>query len=52
MGQIPLRALAHSRAGDKGSTVNIAVFPYEEKNYEVLVEQLTTDSAFPLFAMG
>ncbi|HHV17315.1 MAG TPA: hypothetical protein GXZ27_00415 [Thermoanaerobacterales bacterium] len=43
MGQIPLRALAHSRAGDKGSTVNIAVFPYEEKNYEVLVEQLTTD---------
>lgn len=49
MSQVPLRALAHSRAGDKGSTVNVSVIPYEEKNYQILVEQLTAEKVMQFF---
>ena len=39
--RVPLRQLAHSRSGDKGNTVNIAVIAYHPELYPVLEEQLT-----------
>ncbi|RCW70443.1 AtuA-related protein [Pseudorhodoferax soli] len=41
--QVMLQHLAHCRSGDKGNTVNIAVFAYEPALYPLLVEQLTAD---------
>lgn len=36
-----LRALAHSRTGDKGNTSNISVIAYDARHYPLLREQLT-----------
>ena len=36
-----VRALAHSRSGDKGDTSNIAVIAYNRPAYALLHEQLT-----------
>lgn len=41
--KIPLREIAHARAGDKGDISNVAVFPYDESNYNLLKEQLTAE---------
>lgn len=38
-----LREIAHARAGDKGNISDISVFVYDEKSYEAIKEQLTTD---------
>ena len=38
-----LREIAHSRTGDKGNTSNISVIAYDEKNYPLLLEQVTSD---------
>lgn len=38
-----LRALAHTRAGDKGDISDISVFAYDDESYEVIAEQLTAD---------
>jgi hypothetical protein len=38
---VPLRALAHARAGDKNNTSNIAVFAYDPAHYKLLEAQLT-----------
>lgn len=38
-----LADIAHSRAGDKGNTLVLSLFPLEEKNYELLVEKVTAD---------
>lgn len=35
--------LAHSRAGDKGNTLMLSLIPYEEKDYAVLVEQVSAE---------
>jgi hypothetical protein len=40
---VMLQHLAHCRSGDKGNTVNIAVFAYEPALYPLLVEQLTAE---------
>ncbi len=40
---VMLQHLAHCRSGDKGNTVNIAVFAYDPALYPLLVEQLTAD---------
>ena len=37
-----LREIAHSRTGDKGDISNISVIAYEEKNYPLLLEQVTS----------
>lgn len=42
--QVPLRALAHSRSGDKGNTLNIAVFAYEPEFYPHIKAQVTEDA--------
>jgi|ERR1700730_18283656 len=39
--QVDLRAVAFTRAGDKGNTSNIVVAPYDERDYEWLLKHLT-----------
>ncbi len=36
-----LRALAHSRTGDKGNTSNISVIAYREDDYPLLAQHVT-----------
>ena len=45
-----LREIAHSRTGDKGNTSNISVIAYDEKNYPLLLEQVTSARVKALFA--
>jgi hypothetical protein len=39
--RVPVRAIAHARAGDKGNRSNVAVFVYEREHYAALAAQLT-----------
>jgi hypothetical protein len=39
--RVPVRALAHARAGDKGNRSNICLFAYEARHYQALKAQLT-----------
>jgi hypothetical protein len=41
--RVPLRAIAHARAGDKGDRSNVAVFVYDLKHYAALQAQLTPE---------
>jgi hypothetical protein len=41
--RIPLRDLAHARAGDKGNTSNVSVWAYDSGDYALLKSQLTAD---------
>ena len=47
---IALRALAHSRTGDKGNTSNISVIAFEAHHYEHLREHLTAERVRAHFA--
>ena len=38
-----LRALAHSRAGDKGDTSNISVIAHEPRDFALLCEHVTAE---------
>ena len=38
-----LADIAHSRAGDKGNTLVLSLFPLEEKDYDLLVEKVTAE---------
>ena len=38
-----LAAIAHSRAGDKGDTLVLSLFPFDEKDYGLLVEKVTPE---------
>jgi hypothetical protein len=48
--QIPLRDLAHARAGDKGNTSNISVWVYDPGDYPLVKAQLTADRIKAAFA--
>ena len=39
--EVPLHAVAHARAGDKGNRSNISVIPYLPAAFPYLVEQVT-----------
>jgi hypothetical protein len=39
--QVSLREVAFSRAGDKGDTNNVMVAPYDERDYDWLLRNLT-----------
>lgn len=39
-----LYEIAHSRAGDKGDSVNLSLIPFDENLYGVLVEQVTEEA--------
>jgi len=38
-----LADIAHSRAGDKGNTLVLSLFPLDEKDYPLLVEKVTAE---------
>ena len=46
---IALHQLAHSRAGDKGNTVNISVIAYRPEFFPLLVKQVTPGRVAELF---
>ncbi len=50
MTTIPLREIAHGRAGDKGNTSNISVIAYDPAWYDTIVEQVTEEAVGQLFA--
>jgi hypothetical protein len=41
--KVKLHQIAHARAGDKGESNNICLFPYEESHYELIKEKITAD---------
>ncbi len=38
-----LADIAHSRAGDKGNTLVLSLFPLDEKDYPLLAEKVTAE---------
>lgn len=40
---VRLYEIAHARAGDKGEITNISLFPYDEKDYDLLSRYVTAD---------
>lgn len=38
-----LAAIAHSRAGDKGNTLILSLIPFDERDFALLVENITTE---------
>jgi hypothetical protein len=48
--EVPLHAVAHARAGDKGNRSNISVVPYLADAFPLLVEQLTEARVLAAFA--
>jgi hypothetical protein len=48
--QVPLHAIAHARAGDKGNRSNISVIPYLPAAFPYLVEQVTEERVLEVFA--
>ena len=52
---VPLRTIAHARAGDKGNRSNISVFVYDNDHYSLLVDQVTPErlkQTFPALFKG
>jgi hypothetical protein len=47
---VPLRRIAHGRAGDKGNTSNISLIACEPAWYATLLEQVTEEVVAQLFA--
>jgi hypothetical protein len=47
---VKLRAIAHSRTGDKGNTSNISVIAYRDEDYPLLVEHVTAERVKAHFA--
>lgn len=45
-----LRAIAHSRTGDKGNMSNISVIAYRQEDYPLLVEHVTAERVEAHFA--
>lgn len=47
--EVPLHAIAHGRAGDKGNRSNISVIAYDSKNFNLLLEQVTEQAVLSVF---
>lgn len=45
-----LREIAHSRSGDKGDISNISVIAFDEENYSLLRERVTSERVAEQFA--
>src|SRR5262249_4205338 len=41
--KVPLCALAHTRSGDKGDTANIGVIAWRERDYPLLLREVTAE---------
>ena len=50
MVEVPLHAVAHSRAGDKGNRGNLSLIPYDPALYPILAAQVTEERVLALFA--
>jgi hypothetical protein len=48
--RVPLHAVAHARAGDKGNRLNVCVMPYNASAYQALAEQLTPQRVLQAYA--
>ncbi len=48
--EVPLHAVAHARAGDKGNRSNVSVIPYLPEAFPFLVEQVTEARMLAVFA--
>jgi hypothetical protein len=46
---IPLSKIAHTRSGDKGDTSNIGVIVYDQRDYPLLVRELTAERVKAFF---
>ena len=40
---VPLREIAHARAGDKGNTSNVNLFVFDPAHYEAVKKQVTPE---------
>ena len=40
---VPLREIAHARAGDKGNTSNVSLFVFDPAHYEAVKKQVTPE---------
>ena len=49
MVEVPLHAVAHGRAGDKGNRSNISIIAYDPNMFETLAEQITEEKVFNIF---
>ena len=47
---VPVHAIAHGRAGDKGDTSNVSVIAYKPEAWPHLLEQVTADKVRTAFA--
>lgn len=47
---LPLHAIAHGRAGDKGDVSNVSVIAYKPEAWPHLLEQVTADRVLETFA--
>lgn len=50
MTAVPLHALAHARAGDKGNRLNIGLFARDPAHYPLLAARVTEARVLALFA--
>ena len=41
--KVPLSKVAHTRSGDKGDTCNVGVIALDERDYPLLVREVTAD---------
>ena len=41
--KVPLSQIAHTRSGDKGDTCNVGVIALHERDYPVLLREVTAD---------
>ncbi|MFK7945180.1 MAG: hypothetical protein AB8B85_20020 [Paracoccaceae bacterium] len=48
--RVPVHAIAHGRAGDKGDTSNVSVIAYRAEAWPYLLEQVTPDTVQQAFA--
>ena len=48
--EVPLHAVAHARAGDKGNRSNVSIIPYLPEAFAHLVEQVTEQRVLAVFA--
>ncbi len=53
--RVPLREVAHARAGDKGNLSNVSVWVFEPRHYAAVKAQLSAErvkEAFPRLIQG
>jgi hypothetical protein len=53
--RVPLHAIAHARAGDKGDTSNVCLFVYDPRHYPALLRAVAPErlrAAFPKLLRG